>query len=118
MNKYNLNQQQWLVLAGFILTFVSGVFVSKGLLTETQASDLVNQIMGAIPIITQAIGILIPIVTAIIGIAKQSHASQVTAASELPGVQKIVVDPKTATPGVLSVANDSSVPKVEVAKNG
>jgi hypothetical protein len=116
MTKYNMNQQQWMVFLAYALSFLGGAVVSRGWLTEVQASNLINQILNAIPTITNGIAVLVPIVAAVWGIIKQSHASVVTSAANLPGVQKILVDSRTASEGVLTVAKDVTIPKVEVVK--
>jgi len=113
MKKVNLTTDQWNSLIRSVLLVASGILVSQGVLSQTQATGLAKQINDALPTLSSAVSVLTPIVVAIWGIISHSMASKIKSVAASPAVEKIVVSRSAPVeePAV-TVARDSNQPKV------
>lgn len=112
-NINNLSQDQWFSLIRSVLMLVSGILISQGILSQTQATQLADEINKALPTLTAAVSVLAPIAVTIWGIVAHSMKSKIKSVASNPSVEKIVVarNAPVEEPAV-TVAKDPNVPKV------
>ena len=113
MKKVNLTPDQWYSLIRSVLLVISGILVSQGILSQTQATELAKEINDALPTLMSAVSVLTPIIVAIWGIVSHSMTSKMKSVAASPAVEKIIVSRSAPVeePAV-TVARDSNQPKV------
>jgi hypothetical protein len=92
------NQEQLFSALRTLLAFGAGIAVAHGLITETQATQIVGAIVVLAPLIW--------------GMLAQTNFAKVMAAAQVPGVARVVVK-QDAPASLLDAAADQSHPNVQ-----
>jgi hypothetical protein len=67
--------------------------------------------------LTWLVGVVPPAISFVWGLFAHTDASKLESAAAVPGVQKIVVDTRTATEAVYNTVKDESQPKIVATAN-
>jgi hypothetical protein len=112
----NLTQDQWFSLIRSALMVVSGILISQGVLSQTEVTQLADEINKALPSLTASVSVLAPIAVTVWGIISHSMKSKIKSVAANPSIEKIVVarDAPVEEPAV-TVAKDPTIPKVSFA---
>lgn len=101
----NINSQQWLSVARWVVSFGGGFFVGKGYITAEQLSSVTSNL----PTIISGVA---AVATLIWGVTNKTDRSLVVQAAAVPGVKAVVVDTAVAPAAVADTAKAANQPKV------
>ena len=109
-----MTQSMWMSFISSVLLFVGGILVSRGVLSNTALTTLIDSVNAAIPLVVTFVGAIVPIALTIWGILTNTPSAQLKAVENMPDVYQIVVAP-TASSGMRKLTMDSTRPKIVVA---
>jgi TRAP-type uncharacterized transport system fused permease subunit len=102
------------------LLYLIGIFlVSRGLANQTQVDQLFDAVNNALPALSAAVGVLLPIISLVWDMYSQTRTAHLIAVKNMHAVDKILVKPSVAArdpdnPAVI-LAKDTTEPKVTFA---
>jgi|SRR5580692_4761104 hypothetical protein len=115
----NLNAKTWQSAISSVGLVVGGALTWAGVVSDSSATEIVQQAVNAAPGVVSSIGAVISIGLAVHKAFQHTDAQVVQEASVVPGVAgPIRIDTSASTaaaPALVSVANDTSVATVQPA---
>lgn len=110
----NLNAKTWQSAITSVGLVVGGALSWAGIVSESSATEIVQQAVNAAPGLVASISALSTLGLTIYKAFQHTDSKVVQTASQVQGVEPIKIDP-IASPALQQLARDSSVPTVQPA---
>jgi hypothetical protein len=96
----------------WFLSVVGAILAAKGLIDKTAFAAVIDKIMEAAPVVTNAVGVVMALAPLVWGLFKHTNTNTVKAAAEVPGVSQIIAAPVIAN----AIPGDKVVTRAQANK--